>query len=115
MNFALDDQQRLLISTVRAFITRELAPLEDEIENTGVLRPEIASAIHTKAKALGLYGMNIPEAFGGGGLSALVQMLVEEQFGYTTDILIRRAFGNVYEMLLECRGAQVERWLAAAA
>jgi len=35
MDFALDEQQRLLVSTVRAFIKRELAPLEDEIEATG--------------------------------------------------------------------------------
>jgi acyl-CoA dehydrogenase len=111
MDFALDEQQRLLISTVRNFIKSELAPLEGEVERTGLLRPELATSIHAKSKALGLYGMNIPEKFGGGGLSALDQMLVEEQFGYTTDILIRRAFGNVYEMLLECRGDQVERWL----
>lgn len=38
-------------------------------------------------------------------------MLVEEQFGRTTDILVRRAFGNVYEVLLHCRGEQIERWL----
>lgn len=111
MDFALDEQQRLLIATVRNFIKSELAPLEDQVENTGVLRPELAKSIHEKSKALGLYGMNIPEKFGGGGLSALDQMLVEEQFGYTTDILIRRAFGNVYEMLLECRGEQIERWM----
>jgi len=111
MDFALTDEQRMLIDTVRSFIQTELKPLEDEIEETGVLRPELAAAIHAKAKALGLYAMNIPEEHGGGGLSAIDSMLVEEQFGHTTDILIRRAFGNVYEMLLECRGAQVERWL----
>ena len=111
MDFALNEQQRLLVETVRAFIKDELAPLEDEVENTGELRPELARSIHAKAKALGLYAMNIPEQFGGGGLSAVDQMLVEEQFGHTSDILIRRAFGNVYEMLLECRDAQVTRWL----
>jgi acyl-CoA dehydrogenase len=114
MNFALDEQQTLLIDTVRSFIAAELAPLEDEVEQTGVLRPELARAIFQKSKALGLYAMNIPEEFGGGGLSALDHMLVEEQFGRTTDVLIRRAFGNVYEMLLECRGAQIERWLKPA-
>jgi acyl-CoA dehydrogenase len=67
MDFALDEQQRLLVETVRAFIKAELAPLEDEVENTGVLRPELARSIHAKAKALGLYAMNIPEQFGGGG------------------------------------------------
>jgi acyl-CoA dehydrogenase len=111
MNFAIDEQQRMLIDTVRGFIAKELAPLEDEVERTGVLRPEVARDIHQKSKALGLYAMNIPERFGGGGLSAVDHMLVEEQFGHTTDILIRRAFGNVYEMLLECQGEQLDRWL----
>ncbi len=111
MNFAIDEQQRMLIDTVRGFIAKELAPLEDEVERTGVLRPELARDIHQKSKALGLYAMNIPERFGGGGLSAVDHMLVEEQFGHTTDILIRRAFGNVYEMLLECQGEQIDRWL----
>ena len=47
-------------------------------------------------------------------MSAIDSMLVEEQFGHTTDILIRRAFGNVYEVLLACEGAQKERWLLPA-
>ena len=111
MDFALSDGQRLLIETVRRFIRAELAPLEDEVEASGQLAPEKARAIHEQSKALGLYAMNIPEAHGGGGLSAVDTMLCEEQFGHTTDILIRRAFGNVYEALLACRGDQVERWL----
>ncbi len=111
MDFALNDEQKMLVETVRDFIARELQPLEEEIETTGALRPELAKAVHEKGKALGLYAMNIPEAHGGGGLSAVDHMLCEEQFGRTTDILIRRAFGNVYEMLLECKGDQVERWL----
>ena len=111
MNFEMSDEQRMLVETVRDFIARELAPLEEEIETTGALAPDKAKAIHEKAKALGLYAMNIPVEHGGGGLSAVDHMLAEEQFGHTTDILIRRAFGNVYEMLLECRGEQVGRWL----
>jgi acyl-CoA dehydrogenase len=111
MDFSLSDEQRLLIDTVRRFIREELSPLEDEVEATGQLAAEKARAIHAKSKALGLYAMNIPEAHGGGGLCAVDTMLCEEQFGHTTDILIRRAFGNVYEALLACRGEQVERWL----
>ncbi len=111
MHSSLTDEQRLLVQTVRDFIAAELAPLEEGIEQSGVLSADVAARIHAKAKALGLYAMNMPEALGGGGLSAVDRMLVEEQFGRTTDILIRRAFGNVYEMLLECRGHQVDRWL----
>lgn len=111
MNFGLTEEQRLLVKTVRDFIRNELQPLEDEVEENGALEPEKARAIFTISRAFGLYATNIPEEFGGGGLSALDTMLVEEQFGHTTDILIRRAFGNVYEVLLACTGEQVEEWL----
>ena len=114
MDFSLSDEQRMLVDTVRRFIASELAPLEDRIEQQGFLDPELARAVHARSKALGLYALNIPEAAGGGGLSAVDRMLCEEQFGHTTDILIRRAFGNVYEPLLECKGEQVGRWLQPA-
>ncbi len=114
MEFSLSTEQRLLIDTVRRFIQEELQPIEQQVEDSGALDPALARAIHEKARALGLYGMNVPERFGGGGLSALDTMLVEEQFGHTTDILIRRAFGNLYEVLFECKGAQIERWLLPA-
>lgn len=114
MDFALNDEQKMMIDTVRRFIAEELKPLEDEVENTGVLPQDKALAIHRKAKELGLYALNMPAELGGGGLTNLDRILCEEQFGHTTDILIRRAFGNVYEPLLHCKGEQVERWLKPA-
>jgi acyl-CoA dehydrogenase len=114
MDFSLNDEQKMMIETVRRFIAEELKPLEDEIEDKGFLDPAKAQAIHDKAKSLGLYAMNMPAELGGGGLSNMDRILCEEQFGHTTDILIRRAFGNVYEPLLHCKGEQVERWLKPA-
>jgi acyl-CoA dehydrogenase len=111
MDFGLNDEQKMMIETVRRFVAQELQPLEDEIERTGVLAPEKAHAIFKKSQELGLYALNISEALGGGGLSAVDRMLCEEQMGHTSDILIRRAFGNVYEALLACQGEQIERWL----
>jgi acyl-CoA dehydrogenase len=111
MDFGLNDEQKMMIDTVCRFVAEELQPLEDEVENTGVLAPEKARAIFKKSQALGLYALNISEALGGGGLSAVDRMLCEEQMGHTSDILIRRAFGNVYEALLACQGEQIERWL----
>jgi len=114
VEFGLSDEQRLIVDMVRRFVETELIPLEDEIETTGKLAPEKAREIFEKSKALGFYAMNIPAEYGGGGLSAVDTMLVEEQFGHTKDILIRRAFGNVYESLLEGTPAQKERWLLPA-
>lgn len=111
MNFELNDEQKMMIDTVRRFIREEIKPLEDEVEDQGRLEDAKARALHEKSKSLGLYALNIPEALGGGGLSTLDRILCEEQFGHTSDILIRRAFGNIYEPLLVCKGEQVERWL----
>ena len=114
MNFGLNDEQKMIIDTVRRFIKEELKPLEEAVEASGQLDQANALAIHEKSKSLGLYALNIAAELGGGGLSAVDRMLCEEQFGHTTDILIRRAFGNVYEPLLECKGEQIERWLKPA-
>jgi acyl-CoA dehydrogenase len=111
MDFSLNDEQKMMIDTIRRFIAEELHPLEDELDENGVLDKEKALAVFNKSKELGLYALNIPAEFGGGGLSALDRIICEEQFGHTSDYLIRRAFGNVYEPLLECKGAQVDRWL----
>ena len=111
MDFALTQEQRLLVNTARRFIERELRPLEDAVERTGALETGDAQRIFEAARALGLYALNMPEDLGGGGLSTLEWMLVEEQCGQTSDILVRRAFGNVYEILLEGTPAQQARWL----
>lgn len=111
MDFALTEEQRLLIETARRFVRTELMPLEKELERTRELDPAKARDIFQKSKALGLYAVNIPTEYGGGGLSAVDTCLAEEQFGHTTDILIRRAFGNVYEVLLLANAHQRERWL----
>ena len=37
MDFKLSEEQRLLVSTIRTFIRRELKPLEQDIEETGRL------------------------------------------------------------------------------
>ncbi len=111
MEFGLSDEQRLLVRTVRQFIARELRPLEADVERTGALEAADAERIFEASRALGLYAINMPTELGGGGLSTLDWMLAEEQFGHTTDVLVRRAFGNVYEILLEGTQQQQARWL----
>ena len=111
MQFALDDQQRLLVGTIREFVKRELMPLEETVEAEGFLNDDIAAEIQQKSREIGLYAVNIPEEYGGGGLSVFDWMLAEEQYGHTSDILIRRAFGNVYEILLEGNAEQIETYL----
>ena len=114
MDFSPSEEQRQLVATIRGFIDDELRPLEAQVEEAGHLADDVAAAIRDKSRALGLYAVNIPTEYGGGGLSVLDWMIAEEQFGRTSDILIRRAFGNVYEILLEGTKAQIEEYLLPA-
>ena len=114
MDFSPTEEQRLLVATIRSFVETELRPLEAQVEETGHLADELAAKIRAKSQSLGLYAVNIPTEYGGGGLPVLDWMIAEEQFGRTSDILIRRAFGNVYEILLEGTDAQIETYLLPA-
>ena len=111
MNFSLSDRAREKVAAVRRFVRSELQPLEEEVEMGGRLDPAKAREIFEKSRDLGFYALNIPEKFGGGGLSGVEMSCVEMEMGQTSDILIRRAFGNVYEVLLACDDRQRDRWL----
>ena len=111
MNFTLDEKTNAQVLKLRHFIKKELQPLEEEVEATGILESSLATDIFEKSRALGFYGMNIPAEHGGGGCNAVQMVYLEQEMGQTTDPLVRRAFGNVYEVLLACNEAQRQQWL----
>lgn len=111
IDFAIPEDIRAVTDTVRRFVEAEVQPLEAEVEDRAEIPPEKLKATKAKAQSLGLYAMNMPAEVGGGGLSAVEMCLVEEEFGKTSDALIRRIFGQVYPMLLACTGDQRERYL----
>lgn len=111
MDFSISEESRMLVDTVRRFVQEKVQPLEGEVEHLGRIPDEKLKALKSEAKALGLYAMNMPEEVGGGDLSTLDMCLAEEQFGQTSDALIRRIFGQVYPMLMACTPEQRERYL----
>ncbi|CAN5694104.1 acyl-CoA dehydrogenase family protein [soil metagenome] len=110
-DFSVPSDTQLLVDTVRRFVTQEVQPLENETEALGHVPPDALKRVRGKAQELGLYAMNMPEDCGGGGLDNVTMCLVEEEFGKTSDALIRRVFGQVYPMLLPCNAAQREKYL----
>ena len=52
MDFSLSDEQQMIIKTTKDFVANELYPHENEVEETGVLRPELRDEL--KAKAMDL-------------------------------------------------------------
>jgi butyryl-CoA dehydrogenase len=67
-----------LVATVRRFIAREVMPVASEMEHADTY-PE---AIVEQMKALGLFGIAIPEAYGGLGLDLLTYIAVVEELAY---------------------------------
>jgi len=70
--------RRELIDTVRRFIAREVAPVATELEHADTY-PE---AIVEQMKGLGLFGITIPQEYGGLGLDLLTYIGVVEELAY---------------------------------
>ena len=68
----LDDEQKAILETVRDFVEREVIPVADEMEH----RDEYPEKIVEQMKEMGLFGMTIPEEFGGLGQPLTMYALV---------------------------------------
>lgn len=110
MEFALTDEQRMIVDVVRAFVDRELVPYEREVEETGEVRPELADQIKQRSIAAGLYAANMPEELGGGGLDNLTIALVERELGKTSYAL-QYIVARPSNILQACTGEQIDRYL----
>ena len=69
----------ILLDTVRRFVRDRLVPAEDDVEERDEVPPDIVDEM----KELGLFGLSIPEAFGGIGLSMAQECLVVYELGHT--------------------------------
>ncbi|GAA0433170.1 isovaleryl-CoA dehydrogenase [Acrocarpospora corrugata] len=75
MDFELDDDQRLFRRTLRTFVDKEIIPVAPEWERTGRHPAEIIA----RFAELGLFGITIPEQYGGLDLDRVSFALVFEE------------------------------------
>jgi alkylation response protein AidB-like acyl-CoA dehydrogenase len=71
----LTDIQQEILSTVRGFVDKEIIPYATELEH----KDEFPEAIVEGMKEMGLFGLMIPEEYGGLGESLLTYALVVEE------------------------------------
>ncbi|HEY2483189.1 MAG TPA: acyl-CoA dehydrogenase family protein [Caulobacteraceae bacterium] len=87
---ALDaDTREQLLEGVRRFVAERLRPIEAEVAENDAI-PE---AVLGEMRALGLYGLSIPEAYGGLDLSMEDECLVAMEVGHASPAF-RSAFGT---------------------
>jgi acyl-CoA dehydrogenase len=87
---ALDLETReQLIDTVRRFVAERLRPLEAKVAEDDAMPPELVEEM----KGLGLFGLSIPEEYGGLDLSMEDECLVAVELGRTSPAF-RSTFGT---------------------
>jgi acyl-CoA dehydrogenase len=114
MDFALNDEQQMIVKTTRDFVVNELYPHEKEVEETGVLRDDLRLELKAKAIEAGLYAANMPAEVGGAGLDTLTWILYEKELGRANYALHWSCVGRPSNILLACRDEQRERYLLPA-
>ncbi len=113
MNFGLNDEQSMIVDTVRTFVEREIYPHEDAVERTGHVPEDLAQDIKQKTRDLGFYACNFPEEVGGGGLGHVDFALVERELGRGS-MALTHFFGRPQNILMACEGEQRDRYLLPA-
>jgi acyl-CoA dehydrogenase len=69
-----------LVDTIRRFVRERLVPAEASLEATSRIDPALIDEI----RAMGLFGLSIPEEHGGLGLTMEEEVLVGQELGYTS-------------------------------
>ena len=116
MDFEIPEDLKMVQSLVRDFVTDQLKPLERSILGRAAdlsdakmyLPQEKEHELMEMVKEMGLWGIGVPQEFGGAGLSILGNCLVEEELAQT---IVPFNFGDVTPILFECNEQQKEKYL----
>jgi alkylation response protein AidB-like acyl-CoA dehydrogenase len=106
----LTDEQRVIIDTVREFVEDQVIPVADAMEH----RDEYPAAIVEQMKQMGLFGVTIPEEYGGLGerLTTYALIVVELARGWMSlSGILNTHFITSYILRRHGTEEQKARWL----
>lgn len=125
MEFELPESARMIQHTVRAFTQRELIPLEPEIirreaergfKDQPLIPPDVDARLQARAREIGLWGIDVPEEYGGQNLGMLSKCLVIEELRHSIVPFIPPPESpNFFLLKTLCAGDQIERYLLPSA
>lgn len=113
MQYGISTEQEMIANTVRSFVEKEIYPHEELVERNGEVPAEIAQEIKQKTLDLGFYACNFPESVGCAGLNHMDFALVERELGRGS-MALNHFFGRPQNILMACKGEQIERYLMPA-
>ncbi len=79
MDFTIPEELNIMRDSVRRFVEKELEPIGRQVEEEG----RIPEGVVDRMRELGLFGLSIPEEYGGLGLSTFGEVLVYEELTKT--------------------------------
>lgn len=110
-----DDLRNQLISTVRRFVQEKCIPMEAQVAE----EDSIPSSIVDSMKELGLFGLSIPDQYGGLGLDMTTEVYVGFELGRTSPAFRSFAGTNIgigsQALVLFGTDEQKEKWLPGIA
>ena len=114
MDFALSDEQRMILGTVRQFVQKELLPLEAEIQRAELEGRQFPDRntirqLQATARKAGLWGLLTPEEYGGANLGFLMTAMITME---TARALVPFIYGGGADNILyQCTPVLRERYL----
>ena len=106
----LTEEQEAVVGTVRDFVEKEVIPVAEELEH----RDEFPDEIVEGMRELGLFGLTVPEEFGGAGMDLMTYALagVELSRGWMSlSGILNTHFMAVYLLKKHGSDEQRQRWL----
>ena len=121
MDFTLPEELRMLRETVARFVREELRPLEKEVirreaerglTDAHLIDPAAEEHLKKKAREIGIYGIDVPEEYGGQNLGLLAKAVVIEELKTSiTPFVLPPDSPNLFMLKETCKGEQIEKYL----
>jgi len=116
MDLELTGEQSMLVESVRRFVREEIVPLEAHLDpDAAELAPEDQERLRAKVKDMGLFGLGIPEAYGGPPVDLVTHTLLAMEMSQHRAGLYVPCYevfgGSSLGQLYEANDDQKERYL----
>jgi alkylation response protein AidB-like acyl-CoA dehydrogenase len=106
----LTEDQESIVKAVREFVEQEVYPVAEELEH----RDEFPEKIVEQMKEMGLFGLTVPEEFGGAGMDLMTYALVVAELSrgwMSLSGILNTHFMGVYLLRKHGTDEQKQTWL----
>jgi (R)-benzylsuccinyl-CoA dehydrogenase len=120
VDFTLPEELRMLRETVARFVREQLIPLEPIVirreaerglTDTPLIPPEAEEKLTGIAKEIGLYGIDVPEEYGGQNMGMLEKAVVIEELKYSiVPFVLPPDSPNLWMLRETCKGDQIAKY-----